>query len=317
MPSLKSLLPTFVGVILFSIVSSTTVVGGNNGTYDFLRNDVSPRSAALGGSFVTMTDDANAIFYNPAGLASLGGTRVSVGFYKQLLDINAGYASFGTEIKGLGFVGAGVQYVNYGTFNGRGELEQDLGTFSAGELAVSTGYAGELPNGLHYGANAKFIYSSIADVSSSGVALDFGAQYIAVPDRLLLGVSLLNLGTQLDPYVTTRESLPLDLAVGASIYPEHLPATLMVNLHRLNEQRDGFADRLKSFSVGVEISPATNVQLRLGYNNERRQELKIGSSAGLAGLSLGGGVAAGAYSIDYAYSSMGEIGAVHRISVTF
>lgn len=303
---------------LLAILSTATqLFAFGSGTYDFLRMDASPRSAGLGGSFVTMTDDPTGIFYNPASLGTLSRTRLSVGFFKHLLDINSGYVSYGSDVAGLGFVGGGIQYINYGDFRRTGEEGQDLGTFGASELAISAGYAGELQPGLRYGANVKFIYSSIADASSTGAAIDLGAQYVAVPDRFMIGASLLNLGTQLDPYMTTREDLPLNLTVGASFYPEHLPAVLQLNFHKLNEAQDKFTDRFKNFSVGAELSPADNVTLRLGYNNEQRQELKVGSSAGLAGLSVGGGVIAGMYTIDYAFSSLGEIGSIHRVAVTF
>lgn len=311
-----SFMKIFVSIIFISVIAFTQLVAGN-GTYDFLRNDVSARAAALGGGMMTMTDDPATIFYNPAGLGTLNGTRMSFGFFKHLLDINSGYASYGAQISNLGYVGAGVQYVNYGDFNGVGTEGQDLGMFSANEFAITIGYAGELEGGLHYGANMKFIHSSIAGYSSSGAAVDLGVQFIAVRDRLLLGASLSNLGTQFNPYINTKEDLPLDLTVGASIYPEHLPAVLTINFHHLNDREDKFTDHLKAFSVGAELSPAPNLQLRVGYNNERRQELKIGSSSGFTGLSVGGGVSAGSYIIDYSYTSYGSIGAMHRVSVTF
>ncbi|HEV8539056.1 MAG TPA: type IX secretion system protein PorQ [Bacteroidota bacterium] len=297
--------------------ASSSLYAYGNGTYDFLRTDISPRSAGLGGSFVTMSDDPTTIFYNPAGIGTLRRTRFSVGFFKHLLDINSGYASYGSEISGLGFVGFGIQYINHGEFRRTGDEGQDLGTFGASEFAFSAGYAGILESGLRYGATAKFIYSSIAEVSSSGAAIDLGLQYSAIPGRMILGASLLNLGTQFDPYMVTREDLPLNFTIGVSVFPEHLPAVLQVNLHKLNEAQDKFTDRLKNFSVGVQLAPAENVQARIGYNNEQRQELKVGSSPGLAGLSAGGSVIVGMYTVDYAYTSYGEIGAVHRVSVTF
>ncbi|MBI4548749.1 MAG: type IX secretion system protein PorQ [Ignavibacteriae bacterium] len=296
---------------------SASLTAGSKSTYDFLRADVGARAAALGGSLVTLTDDPNVIFYNPAGLSTLSGRKVSVGFFKHLMDVNAGYASFGTEIPQLGFVGAGVQYINYGEFDRTGEEGQNLGTFSAGELAITAGYGDQLQTGLSYGVNAKFIYSSIAEVRSTAVALDFGLQYTAVPNRMIVGTSLLNLGTQLDPYVNTREHLPLDFKVGASLYPEHLPAVIMLNLHRLNEQQDNFVDRFKAFSIGAEFTASTNVKLRFGYNHERRQESKIRASSGLAGFSTGVGISTGMYAIDYSFSSIGPIGGLHRISVAF
>ncbi len=302
---------------LLTIAAGSFAAAQGTSTYDFLRLDEGARAAALGGSFTASTDDPNAIFYNPAGLATLSARRISVGFFKHLMDINAGYASFGTEIPQLGFVGGGIEYINYGEFKRTGEEGQDLGTFSAGELALSAGYAGQLQEGLLYGANAKFIYSSIAEVASTAAAIDLGLQYAAVPGRLLVGASLMNLGTQIEPYVNTREDLPLDFKIGAAIYPEHLPAAIMVDFHKLNEFQDNFGDRLKQFSVGAEFTVSPNVFLRFGYNNEQRQELKVGSSSGLSGLSIGGGIATGSYTIDYAFTSYGDIGGVHRISVGF
>src|SRR5437867_3069862 len=156
------------GLVFVALLSSSFLFASGNGTYDFLRNDTSPRAAAMGGSYVTMMDDPTTIFYNPAGLGSLSRTRVSFGFFKHLLDINEGYASYGTEIPNLGFVGGGVEYINYGEFKRTGLEGQDLGTFGAGELALIAAYAGELRPDVHYGASMKFIYSSIAEVSSTG-----------------------------------------------------------------------------------------------------------------------------------------------------
>src|SRR5437867_1454942 len=152
-------MPMKIGLLFVSIVASSQVLAQGTTTFDFLRNDLSPRSAALGGSFITMTDDPVSIFYNPAGLASLSRTQFSVGFFKHLLDINSGFAAYGTSVPKFGFVGAGIQYINYGEFKRTGTEGQDLGTFGAGELAMNIGYANDFEGGLHYGANAKFIYS--------------------------------------------------------------------------------------------------------------------------------------------------------------
>ena len=303
-----------IGGLLFAL--STGLRASGTSTFGFLRNDVGARAAALGGGFVTMTDDPNAIFYNPAGLGTLSGKRASFGFFKYLLDINSGYASYGTEIPNLGFVGIGAVYINYGEFDRTGEEGQNLGTFGAGEFAFSAGYGGALRPEINYGVNAKFIYSSIADYHSSGVALDFGLQYTAVPNRIILGACLLNLGTQLNPYINTREDLPLDLRIGASIYPEHLPAVILLSFSKLNERQDNLGQHLRAFSVGVEFTASPSVLLRFGYNNERRQDLKLGQGAGFAGLSAGFGILTGVYGIDYGYNSYGNVGDLHRVSLT-
>jgi hypothetical protein len=312
-PVMRSLMMILIIVVLLSPIFAF----GQVTTYEFFRNDVNPRAAALGGSFITSQDDPNAIFYNPAGLTTLTSKRLSVGFFKHLLDINAGYASFGMEVENFGHVGAGIVYVNYGNFKRTGEEGQYLGDFGAGEFALTAGYAGYLQPRLSYGVNAKLIYSSIAEVSSSAAALDFGMEYVAIPDRFIVAASILNFGTQIDPYGTTREKLPLDFKIGFSVMPEHLPAIVMVDWHKLNQKMDNLFDRFKQFSVGVEFTASPNVQLRLGYNNEDRRELKIEDSAGLAGFSIGAGFLSDKYLIDYAFSSLGRIGSLHRISVGF
>src|SRR5689334_5365430 len=101
----KSIFRTLLLALLLTGTSALFAQPG--GTYDFLRLDVSPRSAAIGGGFITMVDDPTAIFYNPAGLASLSTSRFSAGFIKHLLDINSGYVSYGTSISNFGYVGGG------------------------------------------------------------------------------------------------------------------------------------------------------------------------------------------------------------------
>lgn len=302
-------------LILATLIPLSAVAGSGSATFRFLTNDMSPRAAALGGSLVTLSDDPNVIFYNPSALSTLSRQKLSFGYLKHLVGINAGYASFGTEVMGLGYVGGGISYVNYGEFQRRGEEGQELGTFGAGEFSFAVGYGSVLESSLRYGASAKVIHSSIAGYQATGVALDAGILYEAVPQRLTVGASIVNLGTQLDSYMSTQEKLPLDVMVGASLYPEHLPAAILINFHKLNASASSALDRLKSFSVGVEFTPGDHLQLRVGYNNERRRDLKLGSSSGLAGFSVGGGIRTSMYNFDYAFNSFGKIGAMHRVGV--
>ena len=303
--------------VLFTLLTFFTISAFSAGTpaYDFLRADVSARAAALGGSFLAMSGDPNLLYYNPAGLATLTQTRLSFGFFKHLMDINAGHATYATEIKGLGSIAAGVLYTNYGSFKQVDENGVESGTFGAGDFAATAGFANNLRNNLSYGVSAKFIYSSIAGYSSTAAAVDFGLRFNAIPERMVLAASLLNVGTQLDPYLTTRDDLPMDLRVGFMLTPEHLPAMILFDLHDLTHSGLTVMERLKQFTVGVEFTTESNLHLRFGYNNSERTDFKIGSGAGLAGLSIGGGITTGNYTVDYAFNSLGKVGALHRISV--
>jgi len=308
------LLITSITLVL-GILAGSRASGGTNTAYDFLRADVGARSAALAGSVVSLTGDANSIFFNPAGLSTLDRTVGSLGFFKHLMDINAGYLSFAQPIKDFGHFGAGIQYFNYGSFDETDDLGNTIGSFGASDLAVTIGYSNTLEDNLHYGINTKLIYSQIAGYTSAGLAADFGLLYAIPQSRVSVGASIRNLGAQVSQFVETREDLPLDVVVGGSIIPEGLPLLLSVNFHKLNQDVEKFSDRLKSFSVGGEFTLSPVLQLRFGYNNGRRQDLKIGTSSGLAGFSGGLGITIDEYKLDYALSSLGKVGSWHRISI--
>ena len=286
--------------------------------YDFLRLDGSARAGALGGSFVANNDDADVIFYNPAGIELLQGNPASFSFVKHLMDINLASLSYSTEFEDIGRFGAAIKYINYGNFQEADEFGTKTGEFGANEMAFVVGYANNLDENFYYGANAKFIYSGIADRSSTAMALDLGLHY-AIPDKNWnFGFAVLNIGGQISKYYETSasEDLPLDVVIGVSKRLENLPLRLSVDFHKLNQERDDFIQRFKAFTVGAEFTLSKVLKLRLGYDNERRSEFKIGSTAGIAGFNAGLGVKISDYQFDYGYSSLGLVGGLHRIGIS-
>lgn len=302
-------------IIVFIVSFFTTDIFSQN-TYEFLRIDMSARAAALGGTFVSNHDDPNIIFYNPAGLNLLSENPISFSFVKHLLDINLASLSYSTEFEGIGRFGGAIKYINYGTFTQADEFGNRGGEFSAGEVAFIVGYANSLDLNFNYGVNLKYIYSKIADRSSSGLGFDVGLNYFIPEEDLSVGFAAMNIGTQLSSYYEEKEELPLDIIVGISKKLEHLPLRLSLDFHKLNTDREDFAARFKAFSVGAEFTLSKVLRLRFGYDNEKRSDLKIGTSAGIAGFNAGLGVIISDYNFDYGFSSMGLIGALHRVTVS-
>jgi hypothetical protein len=300
---------------LLTIIILTPVSILAQNTYDFLRLDMSARAGALAGSFVSNNDDPNVIFYNPAGLDLLEGQPISFSFVKHLLDINLASLSYSFGIEGVGRFGAAVKYINYGTFTGADEFGTRTQDFGAGEVALILGYANSLDENFYYGINAKFIYSAIETRSSTGLAGDIGLHYAIPSQKIDIGFAALNMGSQLTTYYDTKESLPLDIVFGISKRMENLPVRLSLDFHKLNEQRDDFAQIFKAFTVGAEFHLSKVLSLRFGYDNEKRSELKVGTTAGIAGFNAGFGAVISDYTFDYGFSSLGTIGSLHRISV--
>jgi hypothetical protein len=296
------------------VLSLSTLSAQIRGTYDFLRLDVSARAAALNGSFVSMSDDPNSIFYNPAALSTISRPQGSASYLSHLLDVNAGSLSYAQEIEGIGPIGVGLQFIDYGSIVETDESMNILGELGARELAVIAGWGTIVDEETMVGFSIKGIYSSLASFRSAAIAADFGLLYRIPSEDITIGASLLNIGTQINSYKDTKEPLPVDFKVGVTKRPEHLPVLLNLNFHKLTESQETFFQRFSNFTFGAEFIMSETVRLRVGYSNEKRRELKLGSSLGLAGFSLGGGIIYGEYLIDYSYNSYGEIGSLHRFS---
>ncbi len=303
-------------ILLIIAISSLVLSSGySQNTYEFLKLDMSPRAAALGGSFVANNDDPDVIFYNPAGLSFLENNPVSFSFVKHLMDINLASVSFSTEFNNIGRFGGAIKYINYGSFEEADEFGNRTGEFGAGELALIIGYSNLLDANFFYGANVKFIYSSIADRSSNAFAADIGLHYTVPEEFLNFGFSILNLGTQVSSYYNLKEELPLDITIGVSKRLEKIPIRLSLDFHRLNQDRENFTQRFKAFTLGAEINLSKVLTLRLGFDNERRSDLKIGTTAGIAGFNIGLGAKISDYNFNYGYSSLGLVGALHRVGI--
>jgi hypothetical protein len=285
-------------------------------TYEFLRMDMSPRAAGLAGSFVSANDDPDVIFYNPAGLAYIENTPVSLTYVNHLLDINFAGLSCSKNFEGIGRFGGAIKYVNYGSFTGADQDGNKLTDFSAGEIAFDVAYSNFLGENLAYGGAVKFIYSSLAGYSSTAAGVDVGLNYSIPQDKWNIGFAMLNMGGQLSSYASTKEKIPFEIVIGVSKKFEKVPVKLYFDIHRLNDDNGGFKKRFNAFSFGGELNLSKALRVRVGYDNKKRKDLTIDNYAGLAGFNLGVGLTIKNYTFNYSFSSMGDVGALHRIGLS-
>jgi long-subunit fatty acid transport protein len=317
---LRSFLFSFViaGTLFYGATLHSLSAGGGS-VYGFIGNDASARIAAIGGSAVALRHDPMLVFYNPAGLYNVTGQEVSVSYFRHVVDINTGFISYTRPIGKYGWIGGGIVYADYGSMTEIDINENVLGTYNPSELALAVSYANRLyGENVAYGVSLKLFYSGLTpNYTSTGVALDLGIQYYIPEQELTIGASLLNAGRQITTYGETRESLPIDFKFGVSKKLEHLPLLLNLNFHHVNEERTKAIEHLRGFTVGGEFTISEAVRLRLGYRNEMRRDLKIGTTIGLEGFAAGFGVHVSTYKFDYSFTSLGKIGAFHHITLGY
>ncbi len=303
--------------ICFAVILLVAGTATGQSVYQFLDLDASAREASLAGSALARTDDPSAFYYNPALTVSSQDRAVTFGYLKHILDFNGGYVFSTFHLKKEGYFGVGIGYLNYGSFEKTDGAGNQYGTFSAGDAFLALNYSNYLAKDFSYGVNVKGIFSSIDIYSSSALALDFGLYY-DFPDNLMgIGFSVVNAGRQLSYYDGVREPLPFDVRLGISKQLEHLPLIMNLAFQRLGDPELSFTDKLRSFVIGGEFLLSDNFHVRIGYNNLGHQQMKIGLSSGIEGLSFGMGLKFFGYGFDYSYSSWGpKIGGLHRINVT-
>lgn len=271
-----------------------------------LRLPVSSHVAALGGHNVTLiTDDPAAGWANPALYANAPDMTLGVNF----MTYTAGSSWMGAHFtKAFGerhTFAAGAQYMNYGTMDETDEAGTVIGSFNAKDIVVGAGYSYLLSDRWSGGANAKFVFSNLADYSAIALSIDVGLNYYDEDTDLSASAVLQNIGTQLKSYDNgLRTHLPFTLALGFTKGLEHLPVKISVTMTDVTRWKSSYyaitddsSDEvsfskklLNHFVIGLDILPTDYLYLSLGYNFRRANELKASGSSHWAGISAGGGV---------------------------
>lgn len=303
-------------ILVFAIVFTPVFVNAQEATiFPFLRGMMSARMAGLGGSTVAMPNDPHNVVLNPAVLPTLEQRRVAGTFIKHVLDINAGYATYNQDVEDLGTFAVTASFTSYGSFDRADQLGTVSGTFGASDVVFGVSFARELDTLITYGVTAKVLHSSLDDMASTALALDAGLLFRFPAQRTNLGVSILNVGTQLSTYDGTHDALPLDMRLGVNHRLRGLPLLVNLSLNHLTDDVASFFDRFLNFSVGGELYLGKVVQVRVGYDNSTRNTSGVNVATQLTGLSAGIGLDLPALDFDYALSSLGASALLHRVSV--
>ena len=151
-----------IGFCLANLVSFGQV--GGKSIYQFLNLVTSPRQAALGGKVITFYDsDVNQAHFNPANINPEMDNKLSLNYGSLFGEVTYGTASYAyTYDRHIQTFFGGVNYVNYGKFDGYDENGVQTSNFTGSEIALTFGYAYNIPNSDFYvGANAKLISSTL------------------------------------------------------------------------------------------------------------------------------------------------------------
>lgn len=314
-------------LLLFSFCTVSYSQIGGKYVYQFLNLVTSPRQAALGGKTITIyDDDVNQANFNPATINATMDNHLALNYGSYYGEVAYGTASYAyTYDRHLQTFQAGINYINYGKFEGYDENGQPTSQFTGSETALSLGYAYNIPNSSFYiGANVKLISSTLETYNSFGGAIDIGALFIDERNDVNWALVVRNLGTQFTTYSGLYEQLPLEIMLGVSQQLDNVPIRWHLTLDELQQWNIAFSNpsqatasldgsttpqkisamknALEHVIFGVELFPERAFNLRLGYNFRRAEELLIINQRNFSGMSVGFGLKINKLKFNYSYS---------------
>jgi type IX secretion system protein PorV len=301
----------------------------------FLKIGVGARAIGMGGTFVAEASDLSAIYWNPAGIAKLGGAAVQFNRTQYLADVSYSVAAFGADLGAMGAIGVSLVFLDSGdmavrtTANPTGTGER----FKVQDLALQLTYGRALTDRFSIGGTLKFVREQIWHSSASAMAFDVGILFTTPYRDLRLGASMANFGPKMqmdgrdilfsqDPgieesgnvevvnaeFLTDKHPLPLIFRVGLAW------DAVTTSNHRVVVLTDAAHpnDNSEYVNLGGEYSFRNLIFLRGGFRNAFETD-------GQQGLTLGAGInlrvdRAVRAQFDYAYADFGILEQTHWYS---
>lgn len=191
-------------LITLIVLISSSVYGGEYGG-EFLRNGIGARALAMGGTYVSIADDATAVYWNPAGVSLLQRPQF-VAMYASLYDDLASHQFLGMILPLPGDVALGFSWNHLGVSDIpifpelEGTAEERYADPNRRGKGVPTGYFSDSENAFYFtfsktvqflaplgwsysdlpltfsmGTNLKYIVHNVGEYASgNGIGLDLG-----------------------------------------------------------------------------------------------------------------------------------------------
>lgn len=318
--TLRQLILVATFFVAFQLIADE---GPTTTAYNFLNVPSSSHVYGLGGHNLTIIDDdINLIEQNPALLGPEFDHQVGLNYMRYIGETNFAGLRYGQGVSEHGAFAAGIQYFGYGNIQGAAADGTKTGTFTASDMAFSLTYSHDISERWRGGITLKYLYSKYEDYTAGAVAADLGINYYDPDHEFTVSLVGKNLGGQVKKFNDYKDNLPWDIQVGMSKMLGHAPVRLHLTAYELARwkspyykiedvnnpnsgliKKDSFGSNLMRHLVfGVDILPANNIYLGIGYNYRTRTDMATYKRDFMSGLSIGGGLKVRAFGIGAAFA---------------
>jgi len=295
------LVPSVVA-LLFLLTPALALADPGETGFAFLKLGVGARPMGMGSAYVAIADDPTAVYWNPAGLATISKTQVTAMHNEWIQDFRQEFVAVGAKA-GPGSLGFGFSGFYADEFERRDDTGVLTGHFGFNDIAMTGAYGLPVTKGLDAGLAVRYVREMIDQESATSLMADLGAQYRLRDTGVAFGAAIQNLGGD-SKFVSESFPIPMTWRVGAAATR---PLAKLQGRGTLTaELRQAKADDMH-FHIGAEYSYKEHVALRVGgkfgYDNED--------------VSFGLGLAKDWFHFDYAMVPLSsDLGTTHFFSVT-
>ena len=327
--------PILIIFLLCSINTGQIVSKTGTTAAQFLKIGIGARALAMGGAYSAISNDATALYWNPAGLSLINNNEIILDHQDWILDVDLDFIG-GTFNTPFGTIGAAITAMYMGemevttTHDPEGTGEK----FNAGSIMGQLTFSKSLTDRFSFGITTKIIQESIYNSKANGIAIDLGTLYNTQIPGLTMGMSISNYGTKMqmegrDLLLQTEvdpslESDPININANFATDPYELPLLFRFGLAYKKAIPNNLSiliaadalhpnDNTESINLGSELAFKDFLFLRTGLANQYQRDR-------ISGLSLGCGIklklSNSYYYIDYTYLDMGPLGNPKKITLT-
>jgi len=300
-------LTILLAILIFPVFAMGQAKVGTSGA-QFLEINPTARATAMGDVYLSVANDAEALYLNPAGISAFPARSVIFSHIRYPADIQLNFlgVTYPTSFLG-GVVGFSAVSLSMDDMPVRtpAHPEGTGQTFTASDYSAALTYSRRLTDRFSVALTGKFISEYYADESAFGWAFDIGTLYLTGFKNMRIGMCISNFGPDMK---FIEQTYPLPMNFKFSISSDILSSTR----HKLTLGFYGSHpnDNVEKFALGGEYWFQNLAALRGSYKIQHDSEV----------FNLGGGVRVPIGQVnlrlDYAFSKMKNLADLHRFTIS-
>jgi len=291
------------------------------------------RATGMGESVVSVINDANAMYWNPAGMTQSIGNQVAFTQTQWFGGLQHRFASGLYKLDDESAIGFSIANLNAGSIKVTTEF-RPFGTgetINFGTSAFSLGYARQFTEQFSAGLTLRYLHEQAGTMRLNGVLFDAGTFYKTGLGTSRFAVAISNFGGKLTPSGTLKTQgtapdfnggeanafqsfdPPINFRIGFAMEPiiDSMQAwTVSVQLNHPNDNAENYAIGTEYVRTFSEAFPAKAI-IRGGYIIGLEQ----GQFSGGAGIHFPINGNEYVLQMDYSYTDFAMLGGIHRFTV--